>query len=241
LPSGASAIGATSGPCITLKFGTKFKGGSICVKGVTPCGNTSNSCKNIVLITKAPNTPGNITGPSTLCPNQTATYSIAAIPTATSYSWSVPSNLQILSGQGSISVVVKALSNFNSGYVKVRASNCKDGSGTKAMTLIKSKGCRVSASSTKETMIVTEKLSGFNAYPNPTSGKLTLSFLAQSKSKCKLSVIDILGKTVLINMIEAIDGENIKDIDLSHVVKGMYFISIESEGLDLRAMRIIVD
>ena len=241
LTTGVSAIGATNGACITLKFSSKFNGGSICAKAVTPCGNTPNSCKNLVLITKAPNTPGTITGPSSLCPNAIATYSITALPTATSYSWSVPINMQILSGQGSISVVVKALSNFNSGYIKVRAMNCKDGSGIKSMNLVKSRVCRASANTISEFKNNSEILTGFSVYPNPTSGKLSIEFTTQSKTKLKMNVKDLLGKNILMNVVEAVEGTNTKQIDLSHLAKGMYFLTIEMEGMEVRTLRIIVE
>ena len=47
LPQGATAQGATSGPCITVNFSSNFHGGNICVKAVAPCGIGANSCKNI--------------------------------------------------------------------------------------------------------------------------------------------------------------------------------------------------
>ena len=241
LPTGVSAIGATTGACITLKFSSKFKGGPICAKAVTPCGNTPNSCMNVVLITKTPNTPGTINGPLSICPNAIATYSIIAVPNATNYLWSVPSNMQILSGQGSISVIVKALSNFNSGYVKVRAMNCKDGSGTKSMNLVKSRSCKESAKSIFESTIESDLLTGFSVYPNPTSGKLTITFISVSKTKVKLNIMDLLGKNVLMNEVEAVEGTNTKQIDLTHLAKGMYFISFVIEGMKVQPFRIVVE
>ncbi|MBK7888980.1 MAG: T9SS type A sorting domain-containing protein [Bacteroidetes bacterium] len=53
--------------------------------------------------------PGPISGPAQMCAptGQQITYSIAAIPGATSYNWTVPAGTIILSGQGSNTLVVK--------------------------------------------------------------------------------------------------------------------------------------
>jgi hypothetical protein len=70
----------------------------------------------------APATPGSITGSTSLCENATNnTYSIAAVSGATSYTWSVPSGATIVSGQGTISVVVDF--GVTSGDVSVTATN----------------------------------------------------------------------------------------------------------------------
>ena len=134
LPAGVVAQGSTTGVCITVRFTSRFNGGFICARAVTPCGTTPPACKNITRISQAPVTPGIITGPSSLCSNQTATYSIAPVPTATSYLWS-EDNLIILSGQGTTSVTVQAEPGFGSGKIKVRAVNCRDRSGERSKNI----------------------------------------------------------------------------------------------------------
>jgi gliding motility-associated-like protein len=69
----------------------------------------------------APAAPGAITGPISVCPGQTVTYSIAAVSGATSYTWTVPSGATIVSGQGTTSITVTW--GFTSGNVCVYASN----------------------------------------------------------------------------------------------------------------------
>ena len=68
-----------------------------------------------------PATPGAITGPTTFCPGQSLTYSIAAVSGATSYSWTVPAGSTITSGQGGTSITVTMGS--TGGQVCVTASN----------------------------------------------------------------------------------------------------------------------
>ncbi len=66
--------------------------------------------------------PGEITGNTNPCENQTGlTYSILAVSRATNYIWEVPSDATLVSGQGSTSVVVDM--GVQSGNVSVRAGN----------------------------------------------------------------------------------------------------------------------
>jgi hypothetical protein len=53
------------------------------------------------------------------------TYSVVAVPGATSYTWTAPTNTTIVSGQGTNSIVLSVASNFTSGTLSVRAvSSC---------------------------------------------------------------------------------------------------------------------
>lgn len=83
-----------------------------------------------------PSTPGTISGNQTPCQNETgASYSIAQVSGATSYTWSVPSGATITSGQGTAAVVVDW--GTTSGNVSVVAiNNCGSSSAqTLAITL----------------------------------------------------------------------------------------------------------
>ncbi len=52
-----------------------------------------------------PAQPGNITGPTSVCPGTTGlSYSIISDPEASSYNWSVPSGWSITSGNGTASI-----------------------------------------------------------------------------------------------------------------------------------------
>ncbi len=51
--------------------------------------------------------PGPISGSTTVCPSQTGlTYSIAPVPGATTYSWTMPAGATLVSGQGTTSIIV---------------------------------------------------------------------------------------------------------------------------------------
>ena len=68
-----------------------------------------------------PPTPGPITGPASVCLESTVSYSIAPVAGATAYTWAVPANWSIISGQGTRQIVVMA--GAVSGHVSVKARN----------------------------------------------------------------------------------------------------------------------
>ncbi len=133
LPSGAS--GSSNGPCITVRFGSHYSGGNICVKFVSQCGTSPKTCLNVPRIKNKPAKPGPISGPLTLCPNTDGTYSINPVANATSYIWSTTGGLVITSGQGTTSIGVHSPAGFVTGTISVRASNCKGNSDKRTITV----------------------------------------------------------------------------------------------------------
>ncbi|MBK9639418.1 MAG: T9SS type A sorting domain-containing protein [Bacteroidetes bacterium] len=74
-----------------------------------PLNCTPATSNTTISISSNPPSPGAISGPATLCnPNNLViTYSIAPVPGATSYTWSVPGATIILFGQGTTSISVR--------------------------------------------------------------------------------------------------------------------------------------
>ena len=69
--------------------------------------------------------PGEITGPQNLCPGDSGiTYSIAPIEGVTFYLWTVPDEAKIISGQGTVSIVI--VFGKKSGAICVRSNNKKE-------------------------------------------------------------------------------------------------------------------
>ena len=243
LPSGASAVGSSTGECITLKFNSYYNGGFICVRATNPCGSSLNNCKNIIKITSAPVTPATLSGPTTLCPLASGNYTSSSVVNATSYIWSTTGGLIIVSGQGTTSAVIKAPAGFSSGNVKVKASNCKGNSSNKSVLVTKDLTCKNTSSNvrTRKTIVESEALSALNAYPNPTSGKLRITFNSDRTAKYSLKVVNIIGSLIIDDSISAFEGYNMKEINLENTAKGIYFISVQTEGAEAKTMRIIVE
>ena len=118
----------------------------------------------------APGAAGTITGPATVCKNNTETYSIVAISGATSYVWTTPTGSSILSGQGTTSVSVSFGPTCMSGNVSVYGTNTV-GSGA-----------------------ASNKMITVNAIPDPTSSITGNTAPCQSSSQT-YSVTNISGVT----------------------------------------------
>jgi len=92
--------------------------------GVNSLGTTYGADLTFYTGCLAPAGPGPITGPVTVCQGQTGvSYSIAPIPNATGYNWTVPSGGTITSGSGTPSILVNFSSGASSGNVTVAGTN----------------------------------------------------------------------------------------------------------------------
>ncbi|KOY84407.1 hypothetical protein AD998_21315, partial [bacterium 336/3] len=95
------------------------QGGSVIVRKTNSCGQSSQIVKAISPINIP--TISNVEGPSVVCINTQATYNVNNIAN-TSYQWTVPSGVSIVSGAGTNQITVQ-VNNFTTGQIKVRASN----------------------------------------------------------------------------------------------------------------------
>ena len=119
VPAGATIILGQGTTAITVDFGNT--GGNVSVQTESNCGSSSYT-DLLITICSIPQAPGTITGATTI--NQFATgigYSIPAVTGATNYTWTVPSGATIVSGQGTLGILV----NFGStgGTISVRSEN----------------------------------------------------------------------------------------------------------------------
>jgi hypothetical protein len=85
--------------------------------------------RTLTLSKLTPSAPAAISGSTSACSflgtNQEVTYSIAPVANAASYTWTLPANVTLVSGQGTTSIVVKFGTNYVSSNFKVKSvSNC---------------------------------------------------------------------------------------------------------------------
>jgi hypothetical protein len=115
LPSGWSGTSTTNS--ISATAGTAS--GNITVTANNACGSSSAVILAIVVSTAITSTPGPMTGSNNVCSGATNTYSIAAVPGATSYIWTLPAGWSGTSSTNSIS----ATAGISGGTVSVLANN----------------------------------------------------------------------------------------------------------------------
>ena len=151
-----SGQGTTS---ITVDFACGAIGGLISVLANNACGSSSARTMAVSMSTIA--TPGTISGPGTITFPQTGVvYSVAAVPYASTYTWTVPTGAIIASGQGSNVILVDYACGAVSGNLGVTASNLCGSGGTNSM----------SVTITTSTPATPGAISGTNNLPTGVSG-----------------------------------------------------------------------
>ncbi|MBK7432382.1 MAG: T9SS type A sorting domain-containing protein [Bacteroidetes bacterium] len=234
VPPGVTIVGSATGLSVNVVFGPTFTTASanICVSAVNSCGTGPARCYTV---TSRPPAPV-ITGPASVCKSNAAVaYTISPVAGASSYSWLVTGGATITPAPSGLSATV----NYNtaistSAVVRANAYNACGISANALKNVTVSLLCREANANVIST---TE----FSAYPNPTTGKLTLSFDSETKSKYLVEVENIIGVKMLVEVVNLQEGNNLHELDLSTYAKGMYFLSIKAEGAETKTIRIVVE
>ena len=126
MPTGVTLLSGQGTRFITVQFGN-FTTGSIKVNALSNCG--TRSPRALTLTRPVPGIPVSISGPANACTYiGTATqvsYTIAPVANATSYLWTVPAGMNIISGQGTTTLIATFSQGFIASSLKVRAvANC---------------------------------------------------------------------------------------------------------------------
>ncbi|MEN9323162.1 MAG: hypothetical protein RL699_942 [Bacteroidota bacterium] len=103
----------------------------------SPCVAVNSAVATVGVSTTVPATPGAISGPTAPCtgyPNQY--YSIAAVPGAITYNWTVPTGWSITNGAGTANITVTVGSNGQNGNISVSAQNGCGTSDTRTLAVI---------------------------------------------------------------------------------------------------------
>ncbi len=121
LPTSNMVINSGQGTAsiTTSVTGSNLAGNVMCT-ATNSCGTTTAAS---YMVTKKPQTPASITGPTNICGMSTASYSIPTTFGATSYTWTVPAGMTLVSGAGTTGITVSIATTFTAGAVKVMAVN----------------------------------------------------------------------------------------------------------------------
>jgi hypothetical protein len=71
---------------------------------------------------------------------------------------------------------------------------------------------------------------GFTVFPNPTSGTLIVQYAAAQDQIATIDVYDIVGKQVKTISLNARQGINHHEIDLSSLAQGLYIIKLTQDN-----------
>lgn len=220
-PSNATIATGQGTTSVTVNYGSSFVSGTLKVTANNLCG--SGPARSMT-IKSLPSTPGNITGSSTVCANQSGVgYSIAAVAGATSYLWTAPAGATIASGQGTNAIVVNY--GASGGNISVRAVNACGQSTPK--TLAVSISCREAGNA-----------GACNIFPNPAHERLNISFSADEKSSYVISIRDVTGRMAYISKSMAKKGVNTYELSVAEFSKGIYLVTFELQ--DERIVKRIV-
>ena len=255
-PNGTPGSGnpfTTTRSTATICFPAGFVSGTVTVYSTNPCGKSGLLSYPIRAI---PLAPGPISGPTSGLSNTTGKiYTIADVTGAATYTWTVPAGATITNNIGK-SITV-SFGNFVTGNVCVRANSacgssaytCRAVSGAGPLqgtinssisgTLPVSVNLLYKTAADEEHTGVTETFSTLAVYPNPASGKVTLTFNSNQNAAYTIKVVDMIGKVIINERISAVEGFNMKEIDLENASKGLYFISVQTEDGEIKTLRLM--
>jgi TM2 domain-containing membrane protein YozV len=228
VPTGMT-ITSNTGTSITVSISGALATGSVCVTASNSCGTSAARC---LAVSSRPPVPGSVTGPSSVCKSQTGVaYAIAPVTGATGYIWGISGGATI-SGTGTTGTASFTGSTNTSVTVSVVASNqCGNGTNSRKSVTVNLL-CRDNNLSTDLSI---------NAFPNPTSGKVTVSFNANNEDRYMVRLTDLLGKEIYSYEVNAVVGLNVKDIDLSQAAAGVYLLNVRTESGESRTLRLVVE
>jgi hypothetical protein len=227
--NGATIFGLNNITTASVVFPVNGNTTTVSVVAINGCGNSAPQTKAVI---GAPASPGVITGPGAVCVGiQAYTYTVPGSTGATAYIWNSPINSTILTGQNTNSVSILFTDN-TSGNVTVYAQNLCGVSSTSSIAV--STVCR-------QAQIIQGSLIDAMLYPNPTIGTTTLRFETITAGDYKVSVVDMTGQIMQTSTITAVEGVNMRDLDLSTYAKGLYMVRLEREGEAMQMLRVTVE
>ena len=134
-PAGASVVSGQGSGLANISYSNSFTSGLLCVRSFNLCNLPAiDNCK---IISDAPLIFNNILGSTTVPPGTSnVVYSIAIAGGATSYVWTVPNGVSIVSGQGGNSITLHFSGSFSGGSICVVAQNTCGNSAAKCLQVV---------------------------------------------------------------------------------------------------------
>jgi hypothetical protein len=214
IPAGASIVSGQGTNAITLNIPSFFIHGEISISAANNCGRGEAFADTI---TTKPFVPALISGADSVqAGEQNLSYSTVAEP-GIHYTWSVPKDAQITSGQGTNAITVNW--GFRSGNVFARAFACGD-TASRLLHVI------VSTAMADKLTTISNHSSSFKVYPNPANDQVAIEYTSEQTGNYTLQLSDLKGR-----VLQKKQGINLKGVtkisfDLSAYVKGVYVLQM---------------
>lgn len=231
VPTGASIVSGQGTSTITVQFAPNFGKGTLSVIAQNNCGTSTSRSRTI---NGAPALPGAISGATVVCKGQSGVpYTVSPVYGANAYTWSVPRNTVVATGQGTASITANYGMNAASGSVRVNASNsCATTANQKLAVTVNScpKLSEEQISSGTEWTIS----------PNPAAEQTRVVFESEGHQIAEINLSNVIGQQVFIQKIRTQPGSNSYTIDLRKFPRGIYFLTLIQEGKSA-SRRLIVE
>ena len=228
-PAGTTIISGQGTRTITLNISSSFTSGAVTVAASNLCGTGPSKSLSIYSV---PLTPTSITGSTTPC--GTATYTCATVAQAISYTWTVPTGMEIVSGQGTNSIQVNIIGPSIIGNITVKASNnCKTGNA-------RSLAINSCSSVTKMAEIVTDLTINdleVAVYPNPTNDYVNVQFPNEVEENLNIEVVNLIGQKVA--EVEIQKGYTNVNTSLEGMPAGIYLLKIKKSDNIIHTTKIL--
>ncbi|HNR18657.1 MAG TPA: T9SS type A sorting domain-containing protein [Bacteroidia bacterium] len=237
-PAGYSNLMGQGTNSISVTMPSSFTNANLCVTATNACGNSTPRC---ITVKGAPLTPAAITAsPASWCaPTEAISFNsnTSALTGVYNLSWSwVPANAATyVLGQGTNGLVVD-WDLPGAATVYLTASNaCGNTTRTLALNVA---SCRLAGNGENaQELISSERIT---VYPNPATSVINIDYDLNNAGTTTAYLIDLSGKTVIQNVMNAAQGFSKNQIDISRLSKGMYLLKINTPDGNVQS-RIVIE
>ena len=216
-----------------LAFTVVYPSSAIANISIVASNACGSSLPKTYVVSKVMGAITTISGPSAVATCSQYTYTATPVVGAVSYTWTVPAGAQLVSGQGTNTVVVTFTGTLATGAVlKVIATNgCSVSSASKSSSAL----TRVDCPNAKQEVVSSVPFE-VKAYPNPYTESFNLSLATSSEERVGIVVYDMTGR-----LIEQRDV-NTSDVSALQVgdryPSGVYNIVV-TQGEAVKTLRVI--
>jgi PKD repeat protein len=232
-----STAGTITGDAFTasLLLDPAFSGTvGVMVKGINDCGEGAFSIELPVTVVALLASPATPEGPDTvdLKTVTSSDYTTAGITGAESYAWFlVPTEAGTIAGTTTTGTVTWESNYRGTALVTVKGIQAEcEGTLSESMAVV-----------VRSTVGIGENEGiGCSVYPNPTTGKLTLTLNTNGSRVVNLTVYNILGNVVFAEKDVPVYNKINHVIDLSSLPKGIYHLKVEGDGKTV-VKKVVID